>query len=766
MISKSKSLFVRLALAGAMGSLLSVFALGAYVAYEQGELATQSAHRESYLITTGLATALASDLIIKNYGGIDQTIFQFTTHLNLDSFLVATAKGNVIVEARWNVKSESWELFHGGTVELPVKIGVLPLIQGNHIVTWAPINAGNVIGWVRSDMPMDQITATQHKILEETVFVAILAVVLSMLVVVIALHRPIEQLRRATEFAGILPEKHGQVLKQVSSVSELQHLFSALNTASEKLHKQDQELKMLNTLIEYSEDPIYIIDVEDDFRMVFANDAACRHYGVSRERLLSLRVTDWDTEIDSAKLATFWLDIKQNGHLTFYSKHLVAGGDIVPVEVSANYIRYAGREFIAGFFRDIRERVKVEQELRESRDLAEQVARSKTEFLANMSHEIRTPMNGIIGLAQLALNLPTDPDLRDYLSKIYTSSHSLLSILNDILDFSKLEAGRMTIEHNPFDLDLVLDNLRNLFEEGANAKQLDFIIEIDPDTPRNLIGDAMRIQQIISNLLGNAIKFSEHGYVAIRIGFKKHETGGIILGFIIQDTGIGIAKEDLNKLFQPFSQIDGSVTRKFGGTGLGLSISQSLLRLMGGEFSISSQPNRGTSIRFELELDLAVQGSVKKISYRARLKEGELAQDLQKAGFNLQGIRVLMAEDNRINQKVVSEFLKFSGVEVFIANNGQEALDLLEQQEFDVILMDVQMPVMDGIEATRIIRTQTKYANLPIIALTAGVTQEEQESYYAVGMNDFVPKPVNPQMLITCLNNWVAKGEKYSNLEG
>lgn len=364
-------------------------------------------------------------------------------------------------------------------------------------------------------------------------------------------------------------------------------------------------------------------------------------------------------------------------------------------------------------------------------------------------------MNGIIGLSQLALNRQTSPEIRDYLEKISSSSQSLLGILNDILDFSKLEAGRMSIENNPFDLDQVLDNLRNLFEERTEAKYLDFKIEIAEGTPRDLIGDALRIQQILSNLLGNAIKFSERGHVAIRVTVKQLEGSHAQLRFSVQDTGIGIAEDDLDKLFKPFSQVDGSITRRFGGTGLGLAISQSLLQLMGGEFSVVSQSGQGTSFNFDLNLGIAIHGKVRETRHRAKHEAGDLTHDLHEAGSSLQGARILIAEDNRINQQVVSEFLKLSGMETVIANNGQETLDLLGQHDFDAILMDVHMPVMGGVEATQEIRKNQKYADLPIIALTAGVTQEEREGCLTCGMNDFIAKPVNPESLITTLAKWV-----------
>ncbi|CAK0742187.1 two-component system, sensor histidine kinase and response regulator [Gammaproteobacteria bacterium] len=394
-------------------------------------------------------------------------------------------------------------------------------------------------------------------------------------------------------------------------------------------------------------------------------------------------------------------------------------------------------------------------DLKNARELAEKTARLKSEFLANMSHEIRTPMNGIIGLSELALYQPLSPDVRDYLKKIHDSSKSLLGILNDILDYSKIDAGRMNIENAPFILDTIIDTLCNLFTLRAEEKGLHFTIDVAPQVPRRLVGDALRLQQVLSNLLGNALKFTERGEVALRITVQKIENSQARLIFKVEDTGIGMSEETLTRLFQPFTQADGSITRRFGGTGLGLAISRELLLLMESDFTVESSLGKGSTFSFSLPFSVAVG-----VQIATRERSNRQSQLIDKHVQRLTGARVLVAEDNTINQQVVAGLLKRWGVIIKIANHGQEALNFLANEWFDAVLMDVHMPGMDGLEATRKIRQNATWTDLPVIALTAGVTTEERELVLDAGMNGFIGKPINQEELAATLLRWIPERSK------
>lgn len=510
---------------------------------------------------------------------------------------------------------------------------------------------------------------------------------------------------------------------------------------------EKSEIK-LRRLFELS--PLGIVMTDMSGRFIEFNEAFCRICGYSADELKGIDYwTLTPKKYESIELRQLQ-SLRQIGRYGPYEKEYQRkDGSVVPLRLNGVLVKGTdNNNYIWSIVEDISESKEVEEALRQAKLAADNANRAKGEFLANMSHEIRTPMNAIIGLSYLALKKEFSPENRDYLEKIYSASNSLLSILNDILDFSKLEAGRLAIDNNPFDLDDMLDTIRNLFVDRAKEKRLYFNIDVAPDVPRNLVGDTLRLQQVLINLLGNAIKFTEQGQVVLKITAQLIASSSQVrLLFCVSDTGIGMSESELEKLFQPFSQVDGSITRRFGGTGLGLAISRNLLQLMGGEFSVASEPGKGSRFSFELVLGVSLLSGQR--------KPGIAISAPEDFGKLLIGSRVLVAEDNLINQQVIREFLNMSGIAVEIANNGNEALALLENGVFDAVLMDMHMPGMDGFAATKLIRSQVRFCGLPVIALTAGVSNEEYERCIALGMNDFIAKPIDPKKLIWTLVQWI-----------
>ncbi len=400
-----------------------------------------------------------------------------------------------------------------------------------------------------------------------------------------------------------------------------------------------------------------------------------------------------------------------------------------------------------GTLQDITERMATQQALHEAAEIADSANRSKSEFLANMSHEIRTPMNAVIGLSQLALADVVGPRLRDYLQKIYDSSNALLGILNDILDYSKIEAGYLKVDREALSLSDLLQNTFQLFRSETELKGLDLTLEIAPNVPARVVGDWLRIGQVLNNLVSNAIKFTERGAVQIRLFRNGGSDGCPKLVFEVTDNGIGMTAEQVGSLFQPFVQADASITRRFGGTGLGLAISRRLVRLMGGDIAVESRFGQGSLFRFMLELPVAAPLLPRSIEVGGEEIDPPNA---------LVGTHVLVVEDNRFNQLVITEFLQKSGILFSVAHDGNEALEILQSKTFDAILMDLQMPGMDGFEATRHIRSNQRWSNLPIIAVTASAMERDKEKSLAAGMNDHLAKPIRIETLIACLTRWIS----------
>ncbi len=393
------------------------------------------------------------------------------------------------------------------------------------------------------------------------------------------------------------------------------------------------------------------------------------------------------------------------------------------------------------------------KDISDARDRAETATKTKSEFLSTISHEIRTPMNGFLGMLQLLEDTPLDKEQRDYLGTAVSSAETLHVLLNDLLDFSKIEAGKLEIESINFKLWDTINETAALMQSQATAKGLNFICKIDPELPEEVVGDPTRIRQILTNLLSNAVKFTKKGHVKVQVD-SLVEKGDEVIRLRVSDTGVGIDKKVQKKLFSAFSQADSSTSRNFGGTGLGLAISKQLSELMGGNISLSSELGKGSTFTVQIPLNVVGPKSA---------RNSEISGSTEGSHKEVLKGSVLVVDDDHVSQRVANLMLSRMGLEVSLAANGREGVELVQKHSYDLVFMDGQMPVMTGVEAVMVIREWERQSGqkgmIPIVALSANVSSEDRETFMMAGMNDVLAKPIKQHRLLACIHRWIGQPE-------
>ena len=506
--------------------------------------------------------------------------------------------------------------------------------------------------------------------------------------------------------------------------------------------------------------PLNLLIKDSQGRRVFANKSYLDLRGSSLDEVLGK--TDFD--LFPQALAEQFSDddaaiLKSGEAMHDVEKHQLPDGQQRWIERTKSALRDADGKIVGVqvLFWDVTDREKALIDSREARDAANAANQAKSDFLANMSHEIRTPMNGIIGMTDLVLDTELTPTQRSYLQMSQESGESLLAIINDILDFSKIEAGHFELDPAPFDpRDSLGDAVRSLTTR-ALSKGLELEFSVAPEVPQMLEGDQGRLRQVIVNLIGNAIKFTDRGEVVLDVSCQSKSQSTCTLRFSVRDTGIGIPADKQARIFEDFQQADRSTTRSHGGTGLGLAISSRLVELMGGRIEVDSATGRGSTFHFTVDFPIVKSTDHEQTPNAPALDvaSNQLPSDAptQKAVSPLESVRVLLAEDNKVNQTLATKLLEKLGCHVTVVENGSQAVATLSENEFDVILMDVEMPEMDGISATKEIRRreQDSQQRIPIVALTAHAIVGDRERCLASGMDDYLSKPVRINEIKTML---------------
>ena len=548
-------------------------------------------------------------------------------------------------------------------------------------------------------------------------------------------------------FLLILSRAHIQeeaLLLAQSQTARINALNDRLSLALNAAHMGVWEYDLTKNMLSWDKQQFTLYDVEENSFNGLVNDWE-----------EALHPDDKEKAIQAVNLA---LEGKKDYDIEFRVIHkngairTLAGQAVVVRDAEQNPIRMIGVNY------DITDLINTNIELSSAKLRAEVASHAKSQFLATMSHEIRTPLNGIIGTSSLALQQSLTEEVTKYFETISVSSNALLTILNQILEFSKIEANKVVIMNELFDLNQLLNHVNNLFYSSCQLKNIDLILDLDKKIPQQLIGDVKKIQQVLFNLVGNAIKFTNSGSITIKTQFNGIHHQYVDFSISIIDTGMGISQEDFIRILKPFEQLDTQISRKFGGTGLGLSISQEILFLMNSRLQMESSLGKGSNFSFHLNLEFIDQ----QITSLNSVNEPIITAQTPVMHHNFSGMNILIVEDNEINLQIVSQMLQMVHANVFLTRNGLECLDLLLKDSIDIILMDVQMPHMDGLDATKMIRSMDKFKHLPIIGLSAGVLKQEQVDCLKAGMSDFIAKPFTVYDLLSTINPWLNKSKTHT----
>ncbi len=625
------------------------------------------------------------------------------------------------------------------------------MVRGNIMNAMLPIERnGTVIGYVWANELEEDVSTQLAELTHETEIILLGCFLVTALFLIFLSRRTVRDIDSVisgvhaiqNDLSHRIPPLKGELGDVVSSINDM---AESINHA----HKEtDRAISVLQSVMNNMEAAIMVCDPRT-MRLVYANPFVYKLWSVE----------DLENQVCYNALYGLKEPCKDCPQRTLFNKD---GTPNFNISYSEQHNAYLNRDLLLADRliswhdgRILHLRVVTDITDRKALMAAETANKAQREFLARMSHEIRTPMNGVLGMTRLALQENPPPKQREFLNKIQSSASLLLGIINDILDFSRIEAGAMTIEKKAFNIHDVAEKVQELVEPRAQENNTTLKVILDSSVPKWVSGDSLRLSQVLLNLLGNAAKFTKDGTVTLRLSAQNLSEQRITLNCSVQDTGIGMTPTQQAELFKPFSQADTSTSRRFGGTGLGLSICKALVELMQGQISLKSEEGKGSVFSFFVQLD--------------KFKESEKTKTLETAPWQnarYDGHVFLLVEDNLVNQEIAIAILEEFGISADIANNGQEAVDAFSQKDYSLILMDMRMPVMDGLEATRLIRASSKAdaKSVPIIAMTANAMEEDRNESLASGMNDHIAKPIDMDKLKQIFYMYLVDTEKQTKL--
>ncbi len=750
--SKSLQIIIIITLVTATALAMAVFSALNY--YREYRSAQDRLRAGLETISQQISSGISQPLYTKNIEGMNRVIASFMQNKILYGVVVNDRHQTVASITR----DKNWQIVPAQEVIFSAE-----LFHQRSPLFYAGKKIGSVDVYIttrflREDLQQDLLTKSVYYFFFIFILVLLLFILLRQTVI-----KPIKRIEEYALQAGAMDVDDKVYMPYAKLPREMNNLKLVIEKMVERNNARYAELRSSQMALRETEAKYRgifdnanegIFQIAPDGRMLTANPALARILGYSSvdELLKTYEHPPPNIYTSPVTITEMLVSIKKHGYVKDI-EYVARRKDNTPLTtlVDAYVIRdEKGKvRYYEGMLRDITERKRLD-ELRIAKESAEKTTQSKNEFLASISHEIRTPLNAIIGFSGLALKNEPASKLKNYLQTISSSARNLLLLINDILDFSKIEAEHLEMESLRFRLRDIIHQTADMVSLKAQKKDIQMNVSIGQNVPDHLIGDPLRLSQVLLNLVNNAVKFTSQGYVTIRVDALQITDQSCRIRFSIEDTGIGMTEEHLSKLFKPFSQADSSITRRFGGTGLGLAISKHLVELMGGRIHVESQPGQGSFFYFTIDF-LRYQPEQEPAG-----SSGDESADDASGLRSIEGARILLVEDNVINQQLAVEILKDIGLDVETAKDGKTALESLEKSQYDLILMDVQLPVMSGLEATAQIRKMNHLNDIPIVAMTADDTLRIKKECLAVGMNDYITKPLDMRRLTFVLIKWLS----------